>query len=435
MARKQRKYPEIVPLWMALFSDILGFSLLITVYPSIALEFNLNPLGAGLIMSVNGLFSFFSAPLWGKLSDKHGRKPMLLISQFGTFMGFIVLAFSPNFTWVIISRVIDGIFGGNYPITKAIINDVVKPKDLPEQMTTIGVAHNVANLFGPALGGILYYHFGLIAPGLAAASISLFTLVITQLKLKESAPIKVNPELLEIKHSSDSSSKSMAESSKKQPKWYSNKPLVTSLLILGFSSIGFMTLITNFAMFSFLRLGMDSQSMGIFLAVSAVFQILIRYTVYIPALRKMGVLNMVTFGFILYLVEFIILGIVVTPVQFIFIMILSTIATSATRGGINSFIGTFARPHERGKVQGFATSLDTFAQIIGPIIGGALLTYLPLQFFGSASFIFMAISLIILLGAKNMKKALKEKIKESELSHQSHMEIGSQTHQQKREVE
>jgi len=81
---------------MALFSDILGFSLLITVYPSIALEFNLNPLGAGLIMAVNGLFSFFSAPLWGKLSDKHGRKPMLLISQFGTFLGFIVLAFSPN---------------------------------------------------------------------------------------------------------------------------------------------------------------------------------------------------------------------------------------------------------------------------------------------------------------------------------------------------
>ncbi|QEE17107.1 MFS transporter [Promethearchaeum syntrophicum] len=428
MARKQRKYPEMIPLWMALFSDIIGFSILITVYPSIALEFNLNPLEAGLIMAVNGLFSFFSAPLWGKLSDKHGRKPMLLLSQFGTFLGFIILAFSPNFTWVIISRVIDGMFGGNYPIAKAIINDIVKPKDLPEQMTTIGVAHNVANLFGPALGGILFVNFGLIAPGLAAALISLFTLIITQVKLKESAPIKVNPEMLKIKIPDNSSSKSLDISSKKQPKWYSNKPLVTSLLILAFSSFGFMTLISNFAMFAFLKLDMDSQSMGIFLTVSAVFQILIRYTVYMPALRKIGVMNMVTLGFVLYLVEFIILGIVVTPTQFILIMILSTIATSATRGGINSFIGTFARPHERGKVQGFATSLDTFAQIIGPILGGALLTYLPLEFFGSASFIFMAISLIILQSARTMKKALKEKIKESEKSKdkslpQAHMKI------------
>ena len=430
MTRKQRKYPEMIPLWMALFSDILGFSILITVYPFIALEFNLTPLEAGLIMAVNGLFSFFAAPIWGKLSDKYGRKPMLLISQFGTLLGFLILAFSLDFKWIIISRIIDGIFGGNFPIAKAIINDIIKPKDLPEQMTTIGVAHNVANLFGPALGGFLYFRFGLIAPGLAAALVSLVTLLITQFKLKETAPIKVNPELLRVYHPDVPSSKSNDTTSKKQSKWYTNKPLVTSLLILAFSSFGFMTLISNFAMFANLKLGMDSQAMGIFFTISAVFQILIRYTVYMPALRKIGVMKMVTLGFLLYLVEFVILGFVVTPAQFVIIMILSTIATSATRGGVNSFIGTFARPHERGKVQGFATSLDTFAQILGPIIGGALLTYLPLEFFGSASFVFMAISLIILQSAKTMKKALKEKIKESEKpkdesSHQIHMEIKS----------
>jgi MFS transporter, DHA1 family, tetracycline resistance protein len=412
MKTKERKYPQLVPLWMGVFSDIIGFSLLITVYPSIALAWNLTPLQAGFVMAINGLFSFLSAPIWGRMSDKFGRKPMLLISQFGTFLGFMILAFSPNFTWVIISRVVDGIFGGNFPISKAIINDIVKPKDLAREMTTIGVAHNFANLFGPAVGGILFKYTGLIGPGLAAAATSIVTFAVTWVMLKESAPAKVGilPQSI-YQLSSDNNVKPPIDSDE-HPKWYKNKPLVGSLFILGFSSLGFMTLVSNFSMFGLLKFSLDSQSMGIFLAFSAILQIIIRYTVYMPALRKFGVFDMVIVGFGLYLIEFTLLAFIEKIWHFAFILLLSTVATSSTRGGVNSFIGTFAAPHERGKVQGIATSLDTFAQILGPIMGGTVLTYLDLEYFGSVSFIFMLISLILLLSSKVIKRSLAEKHKE-----------------------
>ncbi|MHA1522555.1 MAG: MFS transporter [Promethearchaeota archaeon] len=166
--RTPSKYPNLKPLWLAIFSDIIGFSLLIAVTPNFTTLFGISFLQVSLISSANGLFSFISAPIWGRLSDKYGRKPLLQISQIGTFLGFVLLAFSGSYEMIIISRIVDGIFGGNFPISKASINDVVEPKDMAREMTNMGIAHNLANLFAPALGGFLYVQFGLLGPGLAA---------------------------------------------------------------------------------------------------------------------------------------------------------------------------------------------------------------------------------------------------------------------------
>ena len=128
-------YPELAPLWVAVFIDILGFSILIPFLPFFSAEFHAPAWQIGLLLSTNALFSFFSGPIWGSLSDTHGRKPMLLISQLGTLAGFLMLAFSNSMAMMFASRIIDGIFGGNYPIAKAIIGDVVPPDKRSEQMS------------------------------------------------------------------------------------------------------------------------------------------------------------------------------------------------------------------------------------------------------------------------------------------------------------
>ena len=186
----KKKYSSLWPLWVAVFSDILGFTILIPLFPLFISLFSVTPLEVGYAMSLNAAFGFIFGPILSHLSDKYGRKPLLLISQFGTLLGFVILAMSPNIYWVYASRIVDGMFGGNFPIAKAIIGDVVEPKDRSKEMTNVGTAHNLANLVGPAIGGLLSESTGLVGPALVAAFLSLITIIMTILYIEETAPIK-----------------------------------------------------------------------------------------------------------------------------------------------------------------------------------------------------------------------------------------------------
>ncbi len=414
-------YAQLRPLWMAIFSDIIGFSLLITVLPSLAEEYGVTPLVISMVSSVNGLFSFISAPIWGKLSDRLGRKPMLLLAQVGTIAGFIVLGFSKNLWMIGVSRIIDGIFGGNFPISKAVINDVVEPKNMARELTTFGVAHNVANLFGPALGGFMFTSFGLMGPGFVAAALAMLSFGATWFYLRESAPIKVNPESLKKPASSTISPErpqtdfenalppTNHQSNPSTSQWYHNRALLLAVIIFGFQTFAFGILISNLAMFGIIKFSLNAQEMGIFLTVGAIFQILIRYTVYVPLLQKWGEYKMAVVGFSIYLVELILLAFVFREWHLLVLLIANSMATSGTRGGLSSFVSNLVHPSERGKVQGILSSLDTFSQIIGPLLGGAMLTYFAPMWFPSISWVFMAIALISLVSAKPLHHALHAK--------------------------
>jgi MFS family permease len=192
-------------------------------------------------------------------------------------------------------------------------------------------------------------------------------------------------------------------------KWFKNRSLLRALSILGFSTFGFMTIITNMANFAYAKFSLNATSMGLLFMLAAVVQIISRYTIYMPLLNKWGEYLLALFGFVLYLIVLLAFFILSELYQLIIIMVFFSLATSATRGSLSSFISNLANPWERGTVQGIASSLDTFAQIIGPLIGGALLTYLPLQWFTSVSWVFMLIALILLVTATQMRHDLSQK--------------------------
>ncbi len=181
-------FPALMPLWIAVFVDILGFSILIPFLPFFGQEFGAPAWQIGLLLSTNALFGFFSGPVWGSLSDRFGRKPMLLLAQAGTLAGFLLLAFSTSLEMMFLSRIIDGLFGGIYPIAKAVVGDVVPPSKRSEQMSTIGVAHVLSSLIGPGLGGMLS-GLGIAAPGLMASALVLVAILMTHFRLKESNPM------------------------------------------------------------------------------------------------------------------------------------------------------------------------------------------------------------------------------------------------------
>lgn len=351
-------YPRLFPLWAAVFIDILGYYLIIPFLPSFIEIYNTTPWIIGIIIAINAVFTLFFAPLWGRLSDSYGRKPLLLISQLGTLSAFLMLAFSDSLLLIFLSRVIDGIFGGNFPIAKAIISDVVPPKDRGVQMANIGVAHVLSSLIGPGLGGILFEFGGIFAPGMLASVLSLTTIILTIILLEESWPKKLRELDKKEEHKKISIIK--------------NKNALYLLVLWGFHTISFTLLMSNMSLFLSSILGLVALQIGIILTISGVFRAITRFAFFKPVLRKIGEKNMILLGLGIFIVMFSIIALFENPLVVVIILILISFAASSVRGNLLSVISKSVSRKVQGRINSYTTSLDSVAQIIGPIVGGAI---------------------------------------------------------------
>jgi len=408
----KRKYPELNNLWIGLFVDILGFYIIIPYLPSLMVTYKTTPLVIGLLLATNAIFSLFSAPIWGRLSDKFGRKPILLIAETGTCSAFLILAFSNSLFLLFVARVVDGIFGGNYPITKAIITDSVPPQDRGLQMTNIGVAYTLAGLVAPALGGFLsvFLIFGpdypLALPGLFSAFFSLLTIIITFFFIKESWP------------------KSKREKAEKEIKikfkLVNNRDALYSLIQFAFHTFSFIMYVSTLAIFIGLILGLDTLGISILLMISGVSRAIVRFTLFKPTIRILGEKKMKILGLSILTVVFILLGIFgafyPTPWIFIILMVFASYGVSCARGLMMSKVTETVSPKEIGKINGYTSTLDSLAQIFGPILGTFLLSppLLSPFLFGSIMGILAFVAFLMVF-----KKIVpyREKVKFKDLGH------------------
>ena len=356
------KYSRLTPLWIAVFIDIIGFSLILPMSGFFQDLYNTSTIMIGLVFSVNAMFGFIFGPILGKLSDKFGRRPLLLISQFGTFLGFILLALSDSLELLIISRIIDGIFGGNFPIAKAIVSDVVPPKDRGIQMANIGIAHVLASLIGPGLGGILFSIGGIFLPGMFAAGLSFFTMIITILILRESWPKEKRIQQHEF-------------SLNNKEKVLKNKNAVFFLVLFGFHSVSFMTMMSSISFFGVLVLNLEILEISLIMMLSGIIRTTIRFTLFKPTIRKFGESNAIRIGLTLFVICFFLIGFSPNAIMFFIILMVVSFSASLTRGPLNSKISQTVSPKIQGKINGYGSSLDSFAQIMGPLIGTFMLQF------------------------------------------------------------
>lgn len=363
------KYPELSALWFGLFIDILGFYIIIPHLPSLIKTYNTTALVIGLLIATNAVFTLFSAPIWGRLSDKFGRRPMLLIAEAGTCSAFLILAFSNSLNLLFVARIVDGIFGGNYPITKAIITDSVPPRDRGLQMTNIGVAHTLAGLVAPGLGGFLsvFLIFGpdfpFALPGLVAACLSFSTIIITFFFIKESWP--------------KSKRQKVEKEIKIKVKLWNNKDALYLLTQFAFHTFSFIMYVSTLAIFIALILGLDTLGVSLLLTISGISRTIVRFTLFKATLRFLGEKKMKILGLSILVITFILVGIfgAFYPEIWIFIvlMVVASYGVSCARGLLMSKVTETVSPKEMGKINGYTTTLDSLAQIVGPIIGTLLL--------------------------------------------------------------
>ncbi|MGH2612959.1 MAG: MFS transporter, partial [Rhabdochlamydiaceae bacterium] len=164
--------------------NMLGYGIIIPILYSYSKHFGLSDFQNGLLFASFSVCQFISTPIIGRMSDKYGRKPLLLISIIGTAISFFLTAFAPNAVFLFLARMLDGITAGNIPVAFAVISDSTKPEERPKAFGLVGAAFNFGFVFGPAIAA-LTVGFGSGIPFIIAGVITTIAVILTALYLPE----------------------------------------------------------------------------------------------------------------------------------------------------------------------------------------------------------------------------------------------------------
>src|SRR5471030_2956105 len=171
-------------IFLTIFVNLVGFGIIIPLLPFYAETFGASPAVIGLLFAVFSLCQLVAAPALGDLSDRLGRRPILVFSLAGTVVSFVMLALAHSITMLFLARIVDGLSGGNISTARVYVADITAPKDRARAYGIIGAAFGLGFIFGPALSGILA-KTSLTAPIWAAAGLTLVATVMAWLWLPE----------------------------------------------------------------------------------------------------------------------------------------------------------------------------------------------------------------------------------------------------------
>ena len=363
-----------MPLYLAVFIDVLGYSVLIPFLPFFGQQYRATPAQIGLLLSANALFGLISGPVWGSLSDRYGRKPFLLLSQLGTLVGFVMLVFARSLTMLFVSRIVDGLFGGQFPIARAIISDLSKPQDRSREMSNIGVAHVLSSLLGPGVGGLLA-RYGFQAPALLAAGLTLLTMVLTIMFVPESLPAAAAT-------ASDGPSTPARGMGRTRVLWH-NAQARQLLVQWLFHTLSFSLFMACVSLFANLKLGMHAREVGLMLTLAGIVRVAIRFAVFVPLLNWLGDATTARLGLGIFVVVYALVGWATTQWQFGAALAMASFAASCTRGPLTALLSRTVLPTEQGLAMGASSALDNLAEVVGPIVGGAILGSQPAWVYGA----------------------------------------------------
>lgn len=348
-------------IFLIIFINMLGFGIILPLLPYYVESFGAGPMTIGLISVAYSVFQLLSAPILGELSDKFGRRPILLFSIGGTALSFGLLGFANSIPLLFLSRIIDGASGGNISTAQAYIADITSKENRTQGMGMMMAAFSLGMILGPAAGGLLSV-YGYSVPAFVAGGVALVATILTYFYLPES--VKVNHEV--------------SVTVKKRGKFFSFRDFYDALThpeVGLFLTISFMMMFAfslmqgTFALFTEHSLHMSARDNGIIFAylgfVGIVMQMFLlkRILKWIPEKRAtiVAIVCMaLALGLIAFSTNMLVLFIAVTLLAF---------GNSISGPVLAGLISKKTPDNEQGNIAGMNQSVGSVARIIGPISG------------------------------------------------------------------
>lgn len=326
---------------------------MIPLLPLYAEKYHPSPLAFGLLMSSYSAMQFLFAPILGRLSDRFGRRPVILFSLAGTVIGYLLFAFAHSLVMLFASRLLDGATGGNIGTAQAIIADTTSREDRARGMGLVGMAFGLGFIFGPAIGGFTV-GISQAAPGLAAALLSFAAFLWAFFKLPETRP-EGGPGARFSVFSFATLSRAF------------RRPEIGALMLLSLvTTTAFATFESTFAQFVSLRLSAGPSTVAWFFVFVGVCSALVQGVLARRLVKRFGEGRLVVAGSVLLILGF--SGLKFADSVPILLLMIATIALGIgiTTPTLSSLVSKRSAAAEQGEILGAYQSMGSLGRVLGP---------------------------------------------------------------------
>ena len=383
---------RLTPILGITFIDIMGFSILIPILPYFVKHFGASDVTVGVLFSTFAFCGLVAGPIWGNMSDRIGRKGVLIISQVGATLGWALLAFAPTIPIVFVARIIEGLSGGNIGVTQAYVTDLVEPKDRTRAYSYVGAAFGLGFPFGGFIGGSLL-HFGFWAPFLTAAGLQLVTLIVTITMLPESTSHETRSDVATLGEILDNLRNKRTA------------PVLWQKLAI---SLGLYAWFAVFALYLQAALGLSAQAASYMFGGFGILNAALQVLVVGRLSDRLGDRIASNVGLATLVLAFALIPFVHTLLAIIGIFALFGLGMSITSPTITSLISDAAPANQRGTILSVASSLDSLSGVLTPVASTAALGRFGSPMAGMVSLFFELIALALGLESVKRERGHKE---------------------------
>ncbi len=387
-------------IFLIVFIDLVGFGIVIPILPLYAEEYGPSPVVFGLLMASFSIMQFIAAPILGRLSDRVGRRPVLLVSLIGSAVGYVLFGLAGSLAMLFASRIIDGISGGNISTAQAVIADITGPEDRARGMGIVGAAFGLGFILGPAIGALLVTVAPWL-PGVGAAVASMVAFFLVLARLPETLDSETRREAR--RHPFNLGSLANALS----------RPLVgLCILIVFFAIFAFANFETTFAQFARLRFGFSTSTIAWLFVYAGVLGAIVQGGLVGRLAKKFGEVRLIVSGTALSCLALGFLPYAPSNGALLSILAVLALGQGVAHPSLSAFTSKLVDADEVGGVMGVYQGMSSLARIVGPFWGEVVYGALGFAWPFRTGSVFMLLACLVAVGAVWRMRKMPQRSKE-----------------------
>ena len=390
------KRSPLVVLFVTVFIDLIGFGIVLPLLPFYAQHFGANALLVGLLSTSFSLMQLLFAPVWGRLSDLVGRRPVILVGLLGSSISYLTFALAPSLTILFLSRILAGIAGANISTAQAYIADSTQPENRAKGMGLIGAAYGLGFTVGPAIGGILS-QYGYAVPAFLASALALANFGAAWWLLPESR----NPSEVTYRIERGLNWQRLRTG-------IQHPELGVFLILFFIATFAFANLEATFALMTARKFGFDARANGYLFAYIGVLITVVQGGLTGRLAKRFGERRLISVGLFCMIFGLGLLPYSLGLKSLLLVLVILVGGQGSTNPSISSLISQSASTEDQGGILGVAQSLASLARILGPIWGGFTFDALGFQYPYLTGSLFMAVAFSLSLLAARGKLNVPE---------------------------